>query len=71
MKMIKCDRCGKVDDGPIYSMGCYPFYIGQVREYSYGEMPGINNLDLCNKCQSEFDGITTKFMEKKGDKTRK
>lgn len=66
MKMIKCDRCGKKEEimGSLFSAGIEPVYFGRVTQYRLGEIPDIHGIDLCTKCQDEYDVLTREFMEK-------
>lgn len=65
MKMIKCDRCGKKEEHPgsVFSAGTAPVWFGKVTQYRMGEDIGIYPIDLCRKCQGEFDSLTSEFME--------
>ncbi len=70
MKLIKCDRCGKVDDGVRYGyFGIEPFYIGSIVQYLYSDVPKMDSIDLCRECNAELDQFVNKFMEKVMQKT--
>jgi hypothetical protein len=66
-EMLKCDRCGKVDDLPIYSFGTEQFYLGAIKKYTYlGQEiePEITEIDLCNRCKNTLHIFVNEFMEK-------
>ena len=65
MKITRCDRCGKVDEAAgAHSFGIASFYIGSIRFYQCGgELPSIEALDLCRKCQGKLDEFVKKFMK--------
>ena len=64
MKMIKCDRCRQISAGNIYdSYGTSSWYDGEIYQYSYGEEPRMNRLDLCSGCHAELKKIVNDWMK--------
>ncbi len=67
MQITKCDRCGKTDEfADAYALGMDEFHIGSIRLHKYlgqEQMPSIEYLDLCCKCQGKLDEFVNKFME--------
>ena len=64
MKMIKCDRCGKVDPGGMM-VNCEgeKFYTGSLERYQYSDVPEFIPVDLCRACNSELYRLVNEFME--------
>jgi len=65
-KMVKCDRCGRVDDGNmIVSCGISEFFVGsKIERYVYSDEPRFEPVDLCRECHGEYNALTQKFMQK-------
>lgn len=65
MKMVKCDRCGEVDDGNmILNCGISEFFIGLIERYVYSDEPRFDKVDLCRGCHGELNAMVTRFMDK-------
>ena len=65
MRMIKCDRCGKVSDELYYSNYRLDVkYSGRVGKYIYSDSPKFILLDFCNSCQAELNTFITDWVKK-------
>jgi len=68
MKMVKCDRCGTIDDGLIFDSinGYESIYTGVILVSTVDEPesnPIAKSVDLCRKCAAEFQELARKFMK--------
>lgn len=65
-KLIKCDRCGKVDNGlNIVNCGTEGFFVGKIEYYEYSNEPEFRTIDLCQSCHAELNKSIHVFMEQK------